>query len=143
MKASPSLTRQIELRYSLLMLAAVAVIYMLSSMPDLSAGRDPLLQLAWNLAHIPAFGTLAFLMLKAISGTERVSWDRCGIALVGSAAYAVADEWHQSFVSGRYASVGDFLLDLAGIAGTLLIVRLTGFGMRDADTTSPHRMTRA
>jgi VanZ family protein len=143
MRVSPSLTDQIELRYSLLTLAAVAVIYVLSSMPDLSAERDPLLQLSWNLAHIPAFGTLAFLMLKAIPGTERASWERCVAALLGSAAYAVADEWHQSFVPGRYASVGDFLLDLAGIAGTLLIVRLTGFGMRDADRTSPQRMTRA
>jgi len=143
MKASSSLTDQLELRYSFLTLAAIAVIYLLSSMPDLSAEGDPLLQLAWNLAHIPAFGTLAFLLLKAISGTERASWERCGVALLGSAAYAVADEWHQSFVPGRHASAGDFLLDLAGIAGTLLIVRFTGFGMRDAGTTSPQRMTRA
>ena len=143
MASSFGRTAQLELRYSVLTLAAVAMIYVLSSIPDLGASeRDPLLGLAWNLSHVPAFGVLALLLLHAISRTTRAaSWDRYGLAFLGSAAYAAVDEWHQSFVPGRHASVIDFLLDLVGIGGMLLMLRLSASATR-AVGTMPHPVTR-
>jgi VanZ family protein len=38
---------------------------------------------------------------------------------------AVLDEWHQSFVPGRMASVSDFGRDLIGIVGMLVALRST------------------
>ncbi len=42
------------------------------------------------------------------------------LALI-AAAYAVLDEFHQSFVPGRVTAVGDFLIDCIGIAFAALI----------------------
>jgi VanZ family protein len=135
---------QLELRYSLFTLSAAVAIYVLSSIPDLGpAQRDPVLVLASNLSHTPTFGVLAFLLLKTISGTRQVSWEACGLALLGCALYAGVDEWHQSFVPGRHSSVGDFLLDLAGIGGMLLVLRLRASSTRAVVTASPRRAARS
>jgi VanZ family protein len=37
-------------------------------------------------------------------------------------AYAVFDEWHQSFVAGRNASVSDVIVDVIGAALMLLVI---------------------
>jgi VanZ family protein len=36
-------------------------------------------------------------------------------ALALGAAYALLDEWHQVFVAGRTAQLGDILIDSAGV----------------------------
>ena len=38
-------------------------------------------------------------------------------------AYAVLDEWHQSFVPGRNPDIADWLADAAGVAVGYTIVR--------------------
>lgn len=44
------------------------------------------------------------------------------LALIIAAAYSLSDEFHQSFVHGRGASLGDCMLDITGaILGILLI----------------------
>jgi VanZ family protein len=52
-------------------------------------------------------------------------WARGGkVLLAGGVGYAVLDEFHQSFVPGREASVGDFIADALGlVAGYLLAKR--------------------
>jgi VanZ family protein len=143
MRIASSVVTQFEWQYGLLTMAAVAAIYVLSSVPELGAAeQDPLVGLASNLSHIPAFGVLAFLLLKAISGTRQPSWERCGLALLGSGAYAVVDEWHQSFVPGRHMSVGDFLLDLVGIGSVLLILHLRASATREVSTAPPQPVAR-
>ena len=51
-------------------------------------------------------------------------------------AFAFSDEWHQSFVPGRYFSYGDILLDAIGVALGLLAGELfgTGLGSRTGTT---------
>jgi VanZ family protein len=142
MPSSGTSAAQLELRYSVLTVAAVVAIFLLSSMPGLSAPeREPLLALAWNLAHVPAFAALAFLLLKAISGTVPPSWDRYILAFFGSVAYAAFDEWHQSFVPLRIPSIGDFLLDIVGIGGVLLVLRLSASWTREV-RAMPQPVTR-
>jgi VanZ family protein len=130
-------------RYALLTLSALGAIAVLSSIPELGTGEaDPLVALASNLAHMPAFGILAFLLLKTISGGRPPSWDRYVIALLGSATYAVVDEWHQSLVPGRHSSAADFLLDLAGICGVLLFMGMRSSAAREVGAAPPHPVIR-
>ena len=116
-------------RYSLLTAAYLATIYRLSSIPDLSTSeRDPLVLLVMNLGHIPLFAGLAFCVWKSLSSVGHSRWVRYALALGVSGACGVLDEWHQSFVPGRCSSVGDVLLDLAGIGGMLLVLFLHALG---------------
>lgn len=113
--------------YGFLTLAYLGAIYWLTSIPDFGVGgSDPLVNLASNLFHIPLFAGLAFCLLQALSGgqpSQEVTWGAWGLTLLGSGAYAALVEWHQTFVPGRYGSMSDFLLDLIGIGGMLLILR--------------------
>jgi VanZ family protein len=125
----------LDWRYSLLTAALLAAIYWMSAVPDLSSTEsDPLVLLAQNLAHAPVFAVLTFCCLKALSGGLEISGPASGFAGLASGGFAVLDEWHQSWVPGRHASVGDLLLDVAGIGAMLVIVRLTrlrrGAGIR-------------
>jgi VanZ family protein len=116
---------KIDLRYGLLAVAYLLGIYWLSSIPDLSVrAQDPLILLVMNLGHAPLFAGLAFCVLKSVSRLGEVWWVPYMLAFAVSGACGALDEWHQSFVPGRYCSMGDFLVDLVAVAGMLLILRL-------------------
>lgn len=66
-------------------------------------------------AHFVEYFVLSLLILRAIrAGRQgsRLGWALAAIGLV--AGYAALDEFHQSFVPGRSASVADVLLNTAG-----------------------------
>jgi len=44
-------------------------------------------------------------------------------AMIFGTLYAIGDEWHQSFVPGRYASIYDLLFDMLGVAIAVVIYR--------------------
>ena len=107
-------------------LLLMAVIFILSSIPgkldDDHALRfltefNPQLQ---NLLHIPMFGLLQWLWLRAFAQVGKSGGGRV-LACIGiTTAYGLFDEFHQLFVPGRYASLTDILLNLVGVAmGTL------------------------
>ena len=102
-------------------LGLMAVIFVLSSIPGKI--RNPRLRFLteldpqWqNLLHVPLFGLLQFLWLRALvrSGMPRGKAILLGCAI--SLGYGVFDEWHQMFVPGRYASLTDMSLNLVGVA---------------------------
>ena len=72
----------------------------------------------WDkLLHFIEYAALGWLFYRALRG-EEVGWAAAFIAaVVASAAYGATDEWHQSFVPLRDASLRDWLTDLAGGAG--------------------------
>lgn len=115
---------RLDPRYSLITLVYVGTIHWLSSVPDLFASESDPLKLVMNLGHAPLFAGLAFCMVKSLSRVGGGWWERYALAFTVTAACAALDEWHQTFVPGRQASIVDFLLDLAGIGGLLLILRL-------------------
>lgn len=119
---------EIRPRDGLLTLAYLAGIYSLSFLPGLGMREgDPLVALASNLLHIPIFAGLTFCVFQAISardGKQAIPGRFAALTFFGAGALAALDEWHQSFVPGRDASVGDFLLDLVGSAGMLLFLQL-------------------
>jgi VanZ family protein len=142
MITAPSRWTWFDWRYGALTIAAGASIHVLSSLPELgTTDEDTLVALASNLSHIPVFGILTFLLLKTISGGRPPSWERYAVALLGSAAYAVMDEWYQTLVPGRHSSSGDFLLDLTGICGVLVFLYLKSLAARAVDAP-PHPVAR-
>jgi VanZ family protein len=131
-------TMTFDPKYGFLTVVWMGGIYWLSSRPDLSTTEsDEAVQIASNLAHVPLFAGLAFCWFKALSGKQAVSWWPCGLTFLGAGAWGVLDEWHQSFVPGRVASVGDVLLDLAGVGGMLVFLHLRARAVRGIHAASP------
>ena len=77
-------------------------------------------------AHFIEYAILALLLARAFrtSGRDflRSHWFAVSLTLV--ALYALSDEFHQSFVSLRTASIYDCLIDTAGGLAALIIVRV-------------------
>lgn len=103
----------------------MGVLFVLSSIPGTRLLPDGTVGalFAWlppaaqNLMHLPAFGVLAFLCCRALA-TGRGLFTAPGAlaAWLLSVSYGVLDEWHQSWVVGRYSTLGDLLLDATGAA---------------------------
>lgn len=76
---------------------------------------------ARKIVHFVTFGLLAALFWRALSGGTRGPWRArtAWLSLGLTFAYAVSDEWHQSFVPTRVGSWVDVLIDTAGAAFTL------------------------
>ena len=76
-------------------------------------------------AHFTEYFILSLLILRGIrAGAKgmRLRWALIAILLV--AGYASLDEFHQSFVPGRTAAVGDVLIDTSGGAVALIVASL-------------------
>ncbi|MBF0237488.1 MAG: VanZ family protein [SAR324 cluster bacterium] len=71
-------------------------------------------------AHMILYGALSVMYLNTTTnGFTRLSYQRIFVAWMGCALFGLSDEWHQSFVPGRYSDVQDWLADVAG--ATLII----------------------
>jgi VanZ family protein len=95
----------------LITLAYMGLIYFLSSLsgdrlPGLSHGSD-------KIIHTCAYAVMSFLCFNSLSrsGIKRHCFL---IALLLTSIYAVSDEFHQYYVPGRYASIGDLIADFIG-----------------------------
>lgn len=79
-----------------------------------------------KLAHFTEYAVLAYLARRALIGSPNKflqrNWFQLALFLV--ATYALLDEFHQSFVPSRTASVYDSAIDVAGGLTLLLIFRL-------------------
>jgi VanZ family protein len=110
--------------YGLLTLICVVAIYWLSSRPELgTADANQVVDVGSNLAHLPMFGALAFCLARTISQGRLISWRVTVLVALIAGGFAALDEWHQSFVAGRFCSATDFLLDVTGVVGALAILR--------------------
>lgn len=92
-----------------------AFIFYLSSIPHLR-----FLQSHWDflfrkIGHLGVYGILARLVARALSGSTLWSWKKIFAgSLVLTILYACTDEFHQSFVPGRSATVHDVVIDSVG-----------------------------
>jgi len=94
-----------------------AVIFMLSSVPDLGTGLGTWDFVLRKIAHTAEYALLGALLYRAVRNAPA--------ALLVASAYAVTDEFHQTFVSGRHGSPVDWLIDTAGAAiGVTIAVRV-------------------
>jgi VanZ family protein len=93
-----------------------ALIFTLSAIPSLGTGLGTWDVVLRKLAHAAEFAVLGALLFRALR--------REPLAVLLGSAYAVTDEVHQAFVSGRHGSPLDWLIDTAGVlAGVVLYSR--------------------
>jgi VanZ family protein len=98
-------------------IAWAALIFTLSSIPHLGTGLGGWDLLLRKLAHTAEYAVLGLLLLRAL-GRELP-------AVAIGVAYAVTDEVHQTFVSGRHGAAYDVLIDAAGVLlGVYVVSRL-------------------
>lgn len=105
------------LKFDLPVLAYAGLIFWLSSQ-TLSARHKRLLDLiSDDLPHALEFGLLALLVLRQWWASRRVSKLEWAIAISFfiSVGYAFIDEWHQSFVPGRFMDPSDIVADTVGV----------------------------
>jgi hypothetical protein len=95
--------------------AWAAVIFALSSVPNLGTGLGGWDLLLRKLAHASEYALLGLLLVRALG--------RQYLALVLGIAYAVTDELHQHFISGRTGAPVDVAIDALGVALGVLLGR--------------------
>lgn len=91
--------------------------FLLWLFPEMSEQRIAFYHLfSRKLAHFTEYAVLGFLAARAFAGSARrllhEHWIIASAVLV--VAYALLDEFHQSFVTSRTASIFDCLIDIAG-----------------------------
>ena len=84
-----------------------AVIFTLSAIPHLGTGLGTWDIVLRKLAHTVEYAVLGALVFRAVRGVP------AAVAL--ASAFAVTDEFHQTFVSGRHGSPVDWLIDTVGV----------------------------
>ena len=95
-------------------LSWVALIWYLSDQPSIEI--TPVFEHQDKLLHVAAYFVLGCLTLGAMrAGPVGYAPGRVALAILLAGLYAGLDEYHQSFVPGRHASVYDFLADLTGV----------------------------
>jgi len=107
--------------YWLPVLGWMALIFLLSSQPDLPHISETWLDILIRKAgHALEYAVLCFLLGRALARGEglplRVAlrW-----SLVVTVLYALSDEWHQSWVPGRKSRWYDVVVDTLGALGAL------------------------
>ena len=112
-----------------------AVLFLLSELEGLGRGLPGG---ADKLAH---GGLYLILGLSLAWGKRRTGAGVPGLLLLlMGVGYGALDEWHQSFVPGRYSSVGDWVADSAGVM--LGLVLFSRFSSRSRDSGgSPYGST--
>lgn len=116
------------------MVLIMVVIFVFSSFPKAAFSQVTLPQPENNLfnilvkksAHLFLFGALAAsvlwgrLALRDIGGRDMV------LAMVVVALYGISDEFHQTFVPGRTATLLDILIDMAGaLVAAIIFLAIT------------------
>lgn len=85
--------------------------------PEISAGAMAAAEfLVRKLAHLTEYAILGALLSRAFHGylSMRPSKFLATVAFLAAAIFAATDEFHQSFVASRTASVHDVLIDTCG-----------------------------
>src|SRR3954471_21074898 len=98
-------------------LALMALIFFLSAQPDLNSGLGGWDTILRKAAHMTEYGLLWWLWWRALGYGNRLL--PAAIAI----GFAVTDEFHQTFVTGRHGSPVDVLIDSAGMALAMLAAR--------------------
>ncbi|MBE0429886.1 MAG: VanZ family protein [Thermoleophilia bacterium] len=95
--------------------AWAGLIFFFSAQPSLSTGLGIWDIILRKAAHMAVFGVLSLLVWRAVRQHDISNAPALAIGAVTALLYAFSDEYHQSFVEGRTASLGDVGFDLAGI----------------------------
>lgn len=99
-----------------------AMIFVLSSFSSLPA---PPAGFTDKHAHFATYGVLSALLVWGLTDRSpaRMTWATAAAAVALAVLYGASDEWHQSFVPGRDASVLDLAADTVGAAIAAVALR--------------------
>ncbi|MGH8640151.1 MAG: VanZ family protein [Burkholderiales bacterium] len=125
-------------RHIALPLSIMGMFYWLSSLPGNPLPDDPALYglfywlppAAQNALHVPAYAVLSWAWWWTLGAWLRVPVARAITACAIASGYGVLDEWHQSFVPGRYASLTDVTFNFAGAMLGVWLAAWVGAGPR-------------
>jgi VanZ family protein len=121
-------------------LVLAALIFFLSAQPDDGQDRATWDVVLRKLAHVTEYLLLALATWRALRGL-RPEWKpvaQIGVAALFTLAYAVSDEFHQTFVDGRNGTPVDVAIDAVGISIACLLALRTYAGRRRR-TVGPSR----
>ena len=111
----------------------MALLFFVSAQSDPPGPQQPLLnELYTTIGHFVAYGFLAFWWYRALrrvpslAGGGELHSHVARIAFLVTVLYGASDEFHQSFVPGRDASLLDLMVDAAGAAGALILILWRG-----------------
>lgn len=90
-------------------LAVMTIIFALSATPDLNSGLGTWDFVLRKLAHVSVYAVLWLTVARA------TDWRRPLTASAITLLYAISDEFHQSFVTGRHGALSDVAIDTVGI----------------------------
>ena len=103
----------------------MGLIFFLSSQPSLPRAPDDVLDLLMKKgAHFAEYFALAVLLSRAVGRRWMFDWRGTALVFGVVVAYAISDEFHQRFVSGRTPSPWDVGIDALGAATALAVLRL-------------------
>ena len=110
-------------RWGLAFLMMVAI-FAFSSIPAVEMPDFGLLDfLVKKGGHALGYGLLALTYLHGLrNGKGEIEIRRLVIAWVLATMYSATDEFHQSFVPGRFPAVTDVMIDSLGAASALFLV---------------------
>src|SRR3989344_6467189 len=95
-------------------LAYMLLIFYASSLPQPAAGT-PAAGLDNSVLHVPEYFVLGVL-LKASLVAKRMKLENAfSYSMLAGFVYGASDEFHQSFVPGRYANLEDLTLNALGV----------------------------
>ncbi len=105
-------------------IAYALLIFLLSSFSGDKTEKLYLFKHSDKIIHLFEYAILCFLVSKTLSFTLKESVKRyAGLAaIVITLLYAISDEFHQSFVPGRYAEVYDVFADGMGAVLSQIIL---------------------
>lgn len=102
-------------------LALAASMAYVSGRPELPGGIDLPSPLD-KLVHFVAYGVLGWLLDWAFQAPGTLpTYRRHGLVFLLGLSFGISDEWHQSFVPGRDASLGDLAADAFGLLAALAL----------------------
>jgi len=116
-----------------LLLAAWSLAIWNLSDRDIDLGPDSFWK-SWlgNTAHAPLFGLWGLLLAATVAARPvPARWPDLGmprrwLVLAGTLLFGLLDEWHQSHVPGREASLGDVSTDLVAVGCVLWVAAYLG-----------------
>lgn len=108
-------------------LAWCSMIFWFSHQSDMSVSDDDTIDfIVRKAAHMVEYGALLLLTLWTLATTLRMPHSRLRTAIAFGfvIAYAVSDEYHQSFIEGRVGHPRDVAIDVLGAIVTYGLFQL-------------------
>ena len=104
-------------------LMLMGIIFFLSAQPNLNSGLGWIDHVGRKFVHASEYALLCFLWWRALRTVANDQRALLGAWTIAT-AYAITDEFHQRFVTGRHSTWVDVVIDSLGAGlAVLLIVR--------------------